>query len=94
MLAVNRKFIRWQLFFDLVLIVIGFIISASLAQSFRLFFENIQLFLLLSLLLIVWYFSAKITGVYDNITLSPYLRFTAILKNVSFRALPRLYLYL
>jgi len=82
MLAVNKKFIRWQLLFDFVMVVIGFIISASFVQSFKLFFESHLLFLLLSILLVVWYFSAKITGVYDNITLSPFLRFTAILKNI------------
>jgi putative colanic acid biosynthesis UDP-glucose lipid carrier transferase len=82
MLAVNKKFIRSQLFSDLVIIIISFIISASLAQSFQLFFVNYLLFLLLIVLLAVWYFSAKITGAYDNITLSPFLRFTAILKNI------------
>lgn len=82
MLAVNKKFIKYQLILDILLIAGSFIVSATLAQSFQSFSSNYTLYSLLFLLLIVWYFSARINGIYDNITLPPFMRFTAILKNV------------
>jgi len=82
MLAVNKKFISLQLFSDFILILLCFILSAISAQPFQSFYINYSLYSLLILLLVVWYFSAKISGIYDNITLSPFLRFTAIFKNV------------
>lgn len=86
MLAINKKHINIQLLADFFLIIASFIISASTAQSFHSFTGNYSLIGLLALLLIVWYFSAKINGVYDNITLSPFLRFTAIAKIVFIQA--------
>lgn len=86
MLAVNKKFIQTQLLTDMLLIVSCFILSASTAQSFHTFSSNYSLYTMLLLLAVVWYFTAKINGVYDNITLSPFLRFTAILKNVFIQA--------
>jgi putative colanic acid biosynthesis UDP-glucose lipid carrier transferase len=82
MLAVNKKFIKYQLILDILLIAGSFIASATLAQSFSSFSSNYTLYSLLILLLIVWYFTARINGIYDNITLPPFMRFTAILKNV------------
>ncbi len=86
MIAVNKKHINIQLLADIFLIIASFIISASMAQSFQSFTGNYSLIGLLLLLLVVWYFSAKINGVYDNITLSPFLRFTAIAKIVFIQA--------
>lgn len=82
MLAVNKKFVRVQLISDMILIALSFILSASAAQSFHSFYSNYSLFVLFFILAAVWYFTAKINGIYDNITLSSFLRFTAVLKNL------------
>jgi len=82
MLAVNKKFIRTQLTWDVLLQILCFALAASAAQSFQSLTGNYSLYTMLLLLSGVWYFTAKINGVYDNITLSPFLRFIAIFKNV------------
>ena len=82
MLAVNKSFIKAQLLSDFLLIAASFIASASMAQSLGIFYTKLSLQVLFLILLIVWYFGAKISGIYDNITHSPFLRFIAITKNV------------
>lgn len=72
-----------RLFGDLFLLNLSFIISAVMAQSWEILLERNYMFLLLVILNFTWYFSATLSGLYEEIYLREYLNhFFHIIKGI------------
>lgn len=88
-MIVNKKSIKYsRLLSDLVLLNISFFLAAVLAQSLNILFSRNHMFILEFGLNIVWYFSANITGLYDDFY-SRYFsdQFIIIVKNAAVQIL-------
>lgn len=72
-----------RLFGDLILLNLAFITSAVLAQSWEILLERNYMFLLLVILNFTWYFSATLSGLYEEIYLREYVNhFFHIIKGI------------
>ncbi|RPI66320.1 MAG: hypothetical protein EHM47_16945, partial [Ignavibacteriales bacterium] len=83
-MIVNKKSIRlFRLLADIILLNLSFIIAASLAQSFRLLFERNYMFILLLVLNILWYYTTRLTGFYEDFSIRYFAyHFINIIKSI------------
>lgn len=83
-MIVNKKSIRlfrWSA--DIILLNISFIIAAVLAQSFELLLQKNYMFILLLVLNILWYYTSRLTGFYDDSSVRYFAyHFINIIKSV------------
>jgi len=83
-MIVNKKSIRlFRSALDIILLNISFVIAAALAQSFDLLLQKNYMFILLLVLNILWYYTARLTGFYDDFSVRYFAyHFVNIIKNV------------
>ena len=88
-MIVNRKSIYYLwLFSDLILLNIGFLAAAILAQSLDILMERNRMFILLAGLNFGWYFITSITNFYDDFATRLFVfQVFNILKNILIQAL-------
>ena len=55
-----------RIFFDIILLIVSFLLSAYLSVKDYNFLRNVNAQFLLLALLVVWYFSSKSTELYDD----------------------------
>ncbi len=67
MITKQRSLYISALITDSVLIVVSFLLSAAIAQSFAILLQHVYMFVLLPLLLFVWYFSTASGSFYKDI---------------------------
>ena len=86
-MIVNKKSIyTYRLISDLLLLNIAFLLSAVFAQSFETLLLRSQMFVLLLLANIIWFFYSNSIDFYDEFYSRPFAyQFTNILKNVVFQ---------
>ena len=86
-MIVNKKSIyTYRLISDLLLLNVAFFLSAVFAQSFEILLLRTQMFVLLLLANILWFFYSNSIDFYDEFYSRPFAyQFTNILKNVAFQ---------
>ncbi len=83
MLINKRSLYTLRLFTDFLIISLSFFLAGILAQSLELFLAKSNLFILLIFSNIIWYFSSKLTNLYDDSSVRLYSTTIIILiKNV------------
>jgi putative colanic acid biosysnthesis UDP-glucose lipid carrier transferase len=69
-MIVNKNSIRiFRLLSDIILLNITFLTAASLAQSFGLLFQRNYMFILLLVLNILWYYTTRLSGFYEDFSI-------------------------